>query len=113
MNNSKAEQGICPYKTAEQHIQKMNPSMWDGKGRKPKTFDTRIVTYSIDDDTELDISFELDEEEWTHYVELRDRKTEALLNCLHGYGIDSIQNLADTIADICKGYFQKEQTEKT
>lgn len=42
MNNSKAEQGICPYKTAEQHIQKMNPSMWDGKGRKPKTFDTRI-----------------------------------------------------------------------
>lgn len=96
-------------KIAEDFLAKMNPEMWDGKGEKPESFDTRIVTYDIGSkyDNELDISFEyLEEDEgdisgWTHYCELRNIITEDLMIPLHGYGIDSVQNLVDTIMDIC------------
>lgn len=77
---------------------------WNGQGRKPKSFDTRIVTYDIDsiNRNELDISFDrLEEDGWTHYCELRDKESGELMIPLHGYGVDSLQNLIDTIMDIC------------
>lgn len=89
---------------AKDFMKKMNPTNWNGKGRKPKSFDTRIVTYDIDsiNGNELDISFDyLEEDGWTHYCELRDKETGYLMIPLHGYGIDSLQNLIDTIMDIC------------
>ena len=89
---------------AQAHIQKMNPSLWDGTGNRSAEFDSRIVTYHIDRDTELDISFERENEDgWLHLCELRDKHTGELLEMLHGYGIDSPLNLEETIAEICEG----------
>lgn len=92
-------------KIAENFIKEMNPNMWNGVGEKPSSFDTRIATYNINsrNNNELGISFELEENpdtlemEWTHYCELRDKSSRELVECLHGYGIDSIHNLTDTI----------------
>lgn len=97
-------------KIARHHLSKMNPDMWDGDGMEPKTFDSRIVTYQLSDGMELDISFEKDKNpdtkknEWEHYCELRYATNGDCLIPLHGYGIDSLQNLADTIDDVCSGY---------
>lgn len=96
-------------KIAEDFLSRMNPTNWDGVGKRPKKFDTRIVTYNIGsvNGNELDISFEYlnkdegDKPGWTHYCELRDKVTGDLMIPLHGYGIDSVQNLIDTIMDIC------------
>ena len=89
---------------AQEHIQQANPSLWNGLSEQPIDFDSRIITYPIDGDTELDISFEYEKEDgWLHFCELRDKQTGKLLDFLHGYGIDSPQNLADTIEDICYG----------
>lgn len=90
-------------KIAKDFLAKMNPSNWNGHGRKPKSFDTRIVTYNIDsiNGNELDISFDHTEDGWTHYCELRDKESGELMIPLHGYGVDSIQNLINTIMDIC------------
>lgn len=89
---------------AQEHIKKMNPSSWDGTGNQPVNFNPIICTYSIDDVSELDISFEKDEQDgWIHLCELRDKESEEIIDILSGYGIDSFQNLADTINDICKG----------
>ena len=89
---------------AQKHIQQANPSLWNGSSERPKDFDSRIFTYSVDGGTELDISFEYEKEDgWLHLCELRDRHTGELLNIMHGYGIDSPQTLADTIEDICEG----------
>lgn len=104
MNQADAE------KIAQQHLSKMNPDMWDGNGEKPKTFDSRIVTYQLSDGKELDISFEKDkspdteDEAWEHYCELRDAESGDCLTPLHGYGVNSMQNLADTINDVCNGF---------
>ena len=95
---------------AEDFLSRYNPTDWNGEGVRPKEFKAGMIeTYDIDsvNGNELDISFEyLDEDEadtngWTHYCELRDKETGDLMIPLHGYGIDSIQNLIDTIMDIC------------
>lgn len=89
---------------AKDFMCRMNPTNWNGKGKRPNSFDTRIVTYDIDsiNGNELDISFDyLDEDGWTHYCELRDKESGELIIPLHGYGINSLQNLIDTIMDIC------------
>lgn len=36
-------------------------------------------------------------------LRIEGQKNEELLNIMHGYGINSPQNLADTIEDICEG----------
>ena len=90
---------------AKNFLSRMNPNNWDGTGEKPESFDTRIVTYDIDSyDVELDISFEYDEDEqcWLHYCEIRDKASGVLIEPQHGYGVDSVQNLTDTILDVCK-----------
>lgn len=96
---------------AKEFIKEMNPDLWDGTGEKPESLDTRIATYDVnsENNNELDISFELEDnpdtgkKEWTHYCELRDKRNGDLVECLHGYGIDSVPNLTDTILDICRG----------
>lgn len=94
---------------AQEFIDEMNPDLWNGIGDTPDNLDTRIVTYNINsENNELDISLELEEnpetgeKEWTHCCELRDKDNGDLMDIQHGYGIDSIPNLADTILDICK-----------
>ena len=94
-------------KIATKHISKMNPSNWNGIGRKPRSFSTLVATYDIDSKyDELDISFEKEENpdtgkiEWTHCCELRSKSDGSMSAILHGYGIDSINNLVDTILDI-------------
>ena len=77
--------------------------MWDGTGERPPGFDTRIRTYPIDGRTELDVSFDLEPDGWNHYCELRETGTGELLGALHGYGVDSVQNLIDTIVDVYAG----------
>jgi len=95
---------------AQAHIQKANPTLWDGTGNRPADFDSRIATYPIDQDTELDISFEYEKGDgWLHLCELRDKHTGELLELLHGYGIDSPLNLSDTIEDICDGKYDTEK----
>lgn len=89
---------------AKDFLKTMNPTNWDGKGKKPEFFNTGIITYDIGsiNGSVLDISFEyLDGDGWTHYCKLRDKETGELITPLHGYGIDSLQNLIDTIMDIC------------
>lgn len=92
---------------AKDFINEMNPTNWDGKGKRSKELDTRIKTYDFGSPyVVLDISFEYDrlDKQWTHYCEIVDRKTAELCVPLHGYGINSYLNLADTILDICNSY---------
>lgn len=79
-----------------------NPSNWDGKGEKPKSLDLRVTSFRLPDakNVRLDISIEQDEGEWCHYCEVVDITNNCALEVLHGYGIDSYLNLADTILDL-------------
>ena len=45
---------------AEDFVSTMNPSGWDGIGRKPDNFDTRVKTYIIDgfNEYKLDVSYD-------------------------------------------------------
>lgn len=87
-----------------------NPEMWNGEGTKPQSVSNLIFTYDIQSiyGNELDLSLEyLESDEsdmagWTHYCELKDKQTGDTVIPLHGYGIDSINNLVDTIMDICR-----------
>jgi hypothetical protein len=88
---------------ANKHLKEMNPTMWSGKGKRPKKFDIRIATYPLTDEFELDVSFEFEEGKWAHYCELRSPDTE-LCECSHGYGIDSVESLTNTILSVCVGY---------
>lgn len=96
---------IRAMEIAQTHLHKANPSLWDGiTNMRPANFECRVITYPIDQDTELDISFEYEKNDgWLHFCELRDKHSGELLDFLHGYGVDSPQNLADTIEDICFG----------
>lgn len=89
---------------AQEHLQEMNPSSWDGIGVQPGDFNPVICTYPVDGVSELDISFGKDGQDgWGHLCELRDKGTGGLIETMSGYGINSPQNLADTISDICRG----------
>lgn len=66
---------------AEDFINTMNPSGWDGSGDKPDDFDTGIVTYEINKDAELDVSYEYDDDYgWEVCYELRDKVDGELLD---------------------------------
>lgn len=82
---------------ANMHLHKANPSMWDGTGTRPSDFNQRIGTYNVDSNMEVDVSFEQENGVWLHYCELRDKETEELLDVVHGYGVNSPQNIADSI----------------
>lgn len=87
---------------AKAFIQSANPNGWDGNGNAPSDVDFRIVTFHLpfNKDVRLDISIDQDEGEWYHYCELVDEHDNCMVQCEHGYGIDSYLNLADTIMDI-------------
>lgn len=94
---------LTPTKIAEDFIKTMNPTNWDGAGDKPDDFNILIKTYDTKNpDMQLDVSFDYDteDEEWCHYCELRDKESGDLIVPVHGYGVDSIFNLRDTIEDI-------------
>ena len=89
------------FEIAKDHLEKANPSLWDGQGKRPDDFDIRIGTYPLDENTEVDVSFEYDESGnelgWMHLCELRDRGDGGLLNIVSDTGINSIQSIAASI----------------
>ena len=92
-----------PDEIAKAFLHEMNPTNWDGQGEMPAGFDTRIIEFTTDmPDVLLDISFELYEEmdgtcHWDHYCELVQESSDTIVDCAHDYGINSVQNLTDTI----------------
>lgn len=96
MDNKKA------LEIANQFINEMNPTLWDGNEPMPQ-IDQRIWE---DNDTFDDISIQLsftdnDIDVWCTYVELVDKVTDTMIECQTCYGIDSPQNIADSIMDLC------------
>ena len=93
-----------PEEIAKAFLHEMNPTNWNGQGEMPAEFDTRTLSFLTDmPDVRLEISFELcdsdnsDDFEWGHYCELVQESSNTTVECFHGYGIDSVQNIADTI----------------
>ena len=107
----------APLTIANAHIQKANPSLWDGKGEMPEDFDARIITYQITQYAELDISFAQDKNGDRGYVyELREPVTHELVDTTYGYIINDPYTMATTIAYTiiaCVTYdnFRNKQTE--
>lgn len=93
-------------KIAKDFLNQMNPEMWDGNGEKPESVNTKILEYDLCEYDLLDISIEYNNEDKTleHCCEIVDKKSDLMIEVLHGYGIDSYLNLSDTIEDICQGY---------
>ena len=61
------------YGIAQDFMNDMNPTMWDGNGDVPSTFDNRCWEYDLSPDMRLDISFWHDNEDgWYHCCELVD-----------------------------------------
>ena len=92
---------------AQDFLNRANPTNWSGEGSQPKELETKIISYDIGSDANdiqytLDISIEQTEEGWEHYCELREKSSGELCVPLHGYGIDSVQNLTDTIMEIAQ-----------
>lgn len=96
---------------AESFIKEHNPSLWDGIGNKPTDFSTEIEVYkTFKEKIYMTIQFEIDVDEggnWAHIVKLYNSEDDELIDGYFGYGIDSIQNLTDTILDICAEYVEK------
>lgn len=92
-------------KIAQDFMNDMNPSMWDGNSDIPSTFDNRCWEYDLSPDMRLDISFWHDNEDgWYHCCELVDAASNEMVEILTGYGVDSIPNITDTIMDICRDF---------
>ncbi len=94
------------YDIANSFLTEINPDYWDGKGEKPSSFVELIWEYDLSEYDRLDISMEYSEEDkcWIHFCEIVDKKNNMMTEILTGYGIDSVENLTDTILDICKEY---------
>lgn len=83
---------------ANEFLVTMNPDMWDGNGDEPATFDQRVWSKELSKEVRLDISFEYDNEDgWCTVCELVDVASNEMFDIMSSYGIDSPQNLADTI----------------
>lgn len=102
---------------AEEFIESHNPNHWNGAGTKDKSFTTDMEVYRIfTEDVYMTIQFEIDPDEggrWAHEVKLYRTQNDELIDGYFGYGIDSPQNLADTIMDICREYNLQEQIRRT
>lgn len=92
------------HEIAETFLSEMNPTGWNGIGNVPVGFDQRVMSFPLSepDGVRLDISFELIQDDdvayrWEHHCEIVDEATNKVIDCCHGYGIDSIDNLEDTI----------------
>ena len=83
----------------------MNPTFWNGYGDIPSSFDTRVWECPLQDGISLNITLEHNDiDGWCHFCELVDDASNDMVECLSGYGIDSIFNLVDTIMDLCRAY---------
>ena len=101
MNNKKALQ------IAHEFLMYMNPDMWNGRGNKPDSLDERI--YEPDEkfgNFHLEITFvgsdEYNGEDsgWYTYVDLVSGGCS--VDSSSCYGVDSPQNIADCILEVCK-----------
>lgn len=95
----------CADSIAKQFLQDMNSDMWDGKGRKPTTFDERTWECQLTEMVSLEIVFVYnDEDDWCHCCDLVHKADNSSFDMLSGYGIDSVLNITDTIMELCREY---------
>lgn len=59
---------MTAHEIAKDFIKTMNPSLWDGVGRKPDNFDTRIKTYIVDGFNEYKLNVSYDKKDKLGYV---------------------------------------------
>jgi hypothetical protein len=86
-------------------LKEMNPDMWSGNGNKPTSFDNRAWQYPLTNEINLEITFVNNEEDgWCHYCDLVYVSDNSSFDMLSGYGIDSVQNIIDTVLDLCRDY---------
>lgn len=94
---------------AKAFLHEMNPTNWNGQGGMPAGFDARTLEFITDmPDVLLDISFEFCMEDnstfqWEHCCELVQESSDTIIESVYGYGIDSVQNLTDTINYLLEG----------
>lgn len=94
---------------AKAFLHEMNPTNWNGQGGMPARFDARTLEFITDmPDVLLDISFEFCMEDnstfqWEHCCELVQESSDTIIERVYGYGIDSVQNLTDTINYLLEG----------
>lgn len=92
-------------KIVTEFLKDMNPDMWNGNGNKPESFDEHSWQYALTDDVNLEITFVNNEEDgWCHYCDLVYASDNVSFDMLSGYGIDSVQNIIDTVLDLCRDY---------
>lgn len=100
-----AEKEKIIHEIAEEFVKIHNPNNWNGIGEPNKDFSEELEVYDIfKDDVYMVILFEMYEGEWLHFVKLYRKSDDQLIDGYHGYGVDSSQNLEDTICDICMEY---------
>lgn len=91
---------------AKAFLHEMNPTNWNGQGEMPAGFDARTLEFITDmPDVLLDISFEFCMEDnstfqWEHCCELVQESSDTIIERVYGYGINSVQNLTDTISQL-------------
>ena len=94
---------------AKAFLHEMNLTNWNGQGGMPAGFDARTLEFITDmPDVLLDISFEFCMEDnstfqWEHCCELVQESSDTIIERVYGYGIDSVQNLTDTINYLLEG----------
>lgn len=99
MTKEKATEIVSEY------LKDMNPDIWDGNGNRPTSFDDRAWQYSLTNEVNLEITFVNNEEYgWCHYCDLVYASDNTSFDVLSGYGIDSVQNIIDTVLDLCRDY---------
>lgn len=99
MTKEKATEIVSEY------LKEMNPDMWNGNGNRPTSFDNRAWQYPLTNEVNLEITFVNNEEDgWYHYCDLVYESDNSSFDMLSGYGIDSVQNIIDTVLDLCRDY---------
>lgn len=95
-----------PDEIAKAFLHEMNPTNWDGQGEMPAGFDTRTLEFITDmPDVLLNISFKFCMEDdgtfqWEHCCELVQESSDAIIERVYSCGINSVQNLTDTISQL-------------
>ncbi|MBO5969888.1 MAG: hypothetical protein J6S14_15480 [Clostridia bacterium] len=91
------------HEIAVAFFSQMNPEFWNGVGEKPPTLDERVWECPLSEYARLDISLYYDviDNLWCHCCEIVEEQSNDMIEMATGYGIDSIENLIDTICFIC------------
>lgn len=92
-------------KIVKNFFDQMNPDMWSGNGNRPISFDDRAWQYPLTNEVNLELTFVNNEEDgWCHYCDLVYESDNSSFDMLSGYGINSVQNIIDTVLDLCMDY---------